>query len=108
MKKRQIVAQGDLLFIPVDRLPKGAVRRSVQGSRHILAEGEVTGHNHTIVAEKVEVYDAAEAVFAKIMGSVAAPVEHQEHAPTVLDPGVWEVRRQVAYSPDQLPQRVVD
>jgi len=107
VKQRQIIAQGDLLFIPVRSVPRAAAKRQPTSGLHILAEGEATGHNHTIVADRVDVYDAAEAVFLKIM-EAPVPVEHQEHAPTILEPGVWEVRRQVAYSPDQLPQRVVD
>ena len=107
MKKRQIVAQGDLLFIPVDKVPTSAVRRGPIQGRHVLALGEATGHHHTIVADHVEVFDAAEAVFLKIM-EAPAPVEHQEHAPTVLDPGMWQMRPQLGYEPGQLPQRVVD
>jgi len=107
MKRRQIVAQGDLLFIPVKDVPASAVRREPVGGLHVLALGEATGHHHTIIADRVEVFDAAEAVFLKIM-EVPAPVEHQEHAPTVLEPGVWQMRPQLGYEPGQLPQRVVD
>ena len=107
MKKRQIVAQGDLLFIPVKEVPSAAAQRAPVAGRHVLALGEVTGHHHTITAERVEVFDVAEAVFLKIM-QAPAKVVHQEHAPTVLEPGVWHMRPQLGYEPGQLPQRVVD
>lgn len=105
--KRKIVAQGDLLFIPVEEIPAAAVARQAVSGQHVLALGEATGHHHTITAEKVEVFDAAEAVFLKIM-EAPAKVVHQEHAPTVLEPGVWQMRPQLGYEPGQLPQRVVD
>ena len=107
MKSVKIVAQGDLLFVPVSRIPDKANRRSAEAGRYVLALGEATGHNHTITAERVEVYDAAEAVFIKIMDA-PAEVVHQEHAPTVLEPGTWQMRPQVSYQPGELPRRVVD
>ena len=80
------IRQGDVLLIPVTKLPVGAVREQVQGDV-ILAYGEVTGHAHRIKDRaKVEIWSKGAARFIRAMEVVA--LTHEEHAPCDLEPGV--------------------
>jgi hypothetical protein len=49
--------QGDVLFVPVDEIPKGvkAVERDTRG-RIVLAEGESTGHAHCVLDDPVTLF----------------------------------------------------
>ena len=98
-----IYRQGDVLLVPVDEVPRGA--RRVRPKRLIIAEGEVTGHVHELVGGKVELFEKAEVVFAKIMS--APQLQHAEHATQTIEPGVYRVVRQREYSPEEL-RRVAD
>ena len=85
-------AQGDLLFLRVVRAPTGTPVAPESG-RVILAYGEVTGHHHSVPATAVRSAVRAEGVTYLTLDQLTA-VEHQEHAPITLDPGVWKVVRQ--------------
>jgi len=95
--------QGDILLVPIEEIPRGAKR--VQPKRLIIAEGEVTGHVHELVGGKVELFEKAEVVFAKIMS--APQLQHAEHATQTIEPGTYRVVRQREYAPDEL-RRVAD
>ena len=97
---RKTVRQGDVLFIPVAVLPADARERTPQNGRHVIALGEVTGHAHVLDPARAEVFDTAEAVYARIME--ATPLTHEEHAPVVLDPGVWRYAPQREYTPEAI------
>ena len=88
--------QGDVLLVPVAEMPSG---RTVEadGGRLVLARGEATGHHHSVAVEDGELVDVAEGVFLRIMAPT--PLEHQEHAPITLQPGVYRVLRQREYTP---------
>ena len=98
-----IYRQGDVLLVPVDEVPKGAKR--LRPKRVILAEGEATGHVHELVGGKVDLFEKAEVVFAKIMS--APQLQHAEHTTQTIEPGVYRVVRQREYSPEEL-RRVAD
>lgn len=91
-----MVRQGDVLFVPVDKIPVGA---QLDKDRKIVAEGEVTGHHHKLIGE-AEVYTLENMLFAKIAGGVL--VTHQEHAPIAIEEGLYEVRIQREYTPDKV------
>ena len=46
--KRQAIRQGDVLILPVDKLPDGCTEVPNDKGRIVLAYGEVTGHAHAI------------------------------------------------------------
>jgi hypothetical protein len=101
-----IVRQGDVLLVKVSEVPDGAVPTVPKAGRYVLAEGEVTGHAHVIVAQPgVEAYALAEALFFR----VNAPVEvvHEEHDPVTLVTGIWRMVHQVEYTPERI-RRVLD
>jgi len=89
----RVYRQGDVLIvrssIPADAAPAQPTARG-----YVLAEGEATGHAHTIEATpNVQALCLADALFLR----VSAPVKvwHQEHAPILLPEGDYQVVRQV-------------
>lgn len=104
--KRSIHRQGDVLLVPVSGVPEGAKR--LKPKRAVIAEGEVTGHVHELVGERVELYgDKAEVIFARIMDA-PAELRHAEHSTQTIAPGVYRIVRQREYQPKELPRRVAD
>ena len=63
--------------------------------RLVLAEGEHTGHSHTIDDDEAELIQIGERMLLKL--ARAATVTHQEHKPITLTPGIWEVGRVKEY-----------
>jgi hypothetical protein len=98
-----MLRQGDVLLVRVAAMPAGRPLEAVDG-RLVLARGEATGHHHSVAVEDGELVHAAEGVFLRVMASTA--VEHQEHAPITLDPGVYRVVRQREYAPGAVDRLV--
>ena len=76
--------QGDV-FIQQSAIPKDA--KPVTVKRIVLADGEVTGHQHAIVADPT--ICTAYEKDGKIYLHIESPVDlvHEEHAPITLPPG---------------------
>jgi hypothetical protein len=91
--------QGDILLVPVERLPDGLIEVPREDGKIILAEGEATGHLHMIDSEKAtflaEDIAQIEDRFLAVEEEVA--LEHPEHDTVTLAPGNYEVRRQREY-----------
>lgn len=103
--KMNLFRQGDVLLIPVDKIPKSAKRAKPDNGRWVLAYGEVTGHHHSVAVEDgVELVTAEEADELRMWLSVTTdePVAltHQEHATIMLPPGQYERRIQREYTPE--------
>lgn len=94
-----MVRQGDVLLVPVARMPEGRAALPEAG-RLILARGEKTGHHHSVAARDAALVEAAEGIFLRIMAPT--PLEHPEHAPIRLGPGVFRVVTQREYSPQEV------
>lgn len=96
--KRDMWAQGDVLIVPVDAIPAGAVPVEPEGDRYVLAHGEATGHHHSIrIGPTVAMFrdDGAGSGGASYLRAEApALLEHQEHATVALPPGSYRVVRQ--------------
>ena len=105
----KLIAQGDVLIVKVDTVPRKAKRIAAKQGRLILAEGEATGHSHSIAAtEDVELMAVADQVDLWLrVRSRSVQVEHQEHGTITLEPGDYRVVRQREYQPDQI-RRVAD
>lgn len=101
--------QGDILLIKVDTVPKQAKQRKASSRRagFVLAEGEVTGHHHVVSGERVQVLDAAQEVFVRIMRSEGT-LSHDEHGVITIPPGEYRMVRQREYQPKALPRPVAD
>lgn len=103
--------QGDILFVPVAKA-EGA--KGVKTSSILVAEGEATGHHHVLHAqgncgllEYTLTQDEVDRRFIEIVAAnsdlaeKAASLTHQEHATIDLPAGIYEVRRQREYAPEQ-------
>src|SRR5260370_13543017 len=105
MTRQIMFRQGDLLLVRTMAMPEGEALQA-EGGRLILARGEVTGHHHSESVADAEAISTAEAVYLRIM--TPTPLEHQEHAPLPLEPGIYRVIRQREYQPRELPRQVAD
>ena len=108
--------QGDILLVPVQKLPGDLTEVPRQDGKIILAEGEATGHLHAIhadnamflaedlgstegrflIVKEAETITAAAAAAAAAAGA-GVELTHPEHDTVSLEPGLYEVRRQRAY-----------
>ncbi len=105
---RDLYAQGDLLVERIDDLmPSGQLPSANQDGSFVLAEGELTGHNHAIFGQVTLFRDdslARDIPGGLYIGHVnidspSARVQHQEHAPLDLPKGTYRVRRQRELEP---------
>ena len=85
---------GDLCIKSIEKLPEGLKKLN----HNILAQGEVTGHAHTLLGEGFQLYEDDKST---IYFSAAMPVEisHQEHKVKPLEKGFYIVEREVEYCP---------
>ncbi len=96
-----MLRQGDVLLIPITKVPKKLARIAPEQGRLILARGEATGHHHSVPASAGTLsLDEGGTMFLTI--EELTEVRHQEHAPIALEPGKYEVRRQREYSPAEI------
>ncbi|HEX8221811.1 MAG TPA: hypothetical protein VF914_21665 [Chloroflexia bacterium] len=102
-KEQLIYRQGDVALV---RLPEGSVPTGAQSVREngriILAHGEVTGHAHEVVGGEAELWEAAGLRYLTV--ERISELTHQEHGTITVHPGVYEVRRQREYSPEEIRQ----
>jgi hypothetical protein len=80
--------QGDINFIKVSKIPDGAktVKKTERG--YVLAEGEATGHAHTI-KDDVELYEVNGVLYMR--NSKSVDVRHEEHHTVTVEPGEWKI-----------------
>lgn len=84
---RKMLRQGDVLLVPVPKV--SGERIKPVGGRYILAEGEQTGHHHSVAATpNVATFMDGNRLFLHIVGTTE--LEHQEHNPLPLE-GDYEV-----------------
>ena len=98
----EVIRQGDVAIIRTDRqLPSGCGAVKLENGRVILAHGEVTGHAHALEPDGVALLESPEGRrFLKV--DKEAAVTHEEHATVTIPEGIWEVRRQREYSPQEI------
>lgn len=100
------IRQGDVLLVPVDEKPPTdtLIKRKV-----VLAEGEMTGHAHTLAAEAGII---AWRDMVWVLGNEPGVLFHEEHDPApapVVTPGqAYRVVIQREYSLDGMWRQVVD
>lgn len=75
------------------------------GGRLVLAEGETTGHTHSMDAATCELFRLPEGMVLVVREET--PLVHQEHAPINVAPGTYWVVGQREYSPEAI-RRVMD
>jgi hypothetical protein len=97
------IRQGDVYLVKTRRKPIGE-RVKPKNGRLILAEGEATGHHHSVSATECDLFGEK-----KPMLVVREPtfLEHQEHGAIEIEPGTYWVVRQREYTPQEI-KRVTD
>ena len=107
MEKRLPVRQGDVLLVPVNKLPAGA--QLVAKGRVVVEYGEATGHHHAVL--EGELYNVVDAATRVVQQYVNAPhvtgMEHEEHGTVTLLAGVWQRWYQVEDNGEE-ERRVAD
>jgi hypothetical protein len=101
------VRQGDVFLERVGAMPEGLKPVKRERGRVVLAHGEVTGHAHAIKERKVRLFGPDDAGDTYLQAEAACTVTHEEHATIPLEPGIYRVRRQREYSPEEI-RRVAD
>jgi hypothetical protein len=107
--KKSPIRQGDVLLIPIDKIPCDAVAQESK-NEVILAYGEVTGHKHRFEfldqTQSIKLY-VAHGGARYLDVSVPADLLHEEHSTARVPAGKWLIPQQVEYTPKELV-RVAD
>lgn len=104
MKKQ--LYQGDIPIVAIDEKYVKGIEWQKYKKPIVVAEGETTGHKHTLVADKckLEWGQDSRGIFLKIAEGDAV-ITHEEHGQIVINPGVYFVGRQREY--DEIEERIV-
>jgi hypothetical protein len=97
-------AQGDVLFVRIDKIPASAEPAKVVNGQVIVAHSE-TGHHHAISAQDALMFREPADPFTcylSIAGTQAEVVHYRPfdtHETIALSSGLWMARRQREYVP---------
>ena len=99
-----MLRQGDVLMVPVAKLPAKLESVKRERGRLILAHGEATGHAHAIKDKRAALFRDPKlaALFMHVSGDTAVELEHDEHDTIEVPPGNYQVIRQREYSPEAI------
>ena len=100
---RPIVRQGDVLLIPVDRVPAQSRPVAHPTGRATLALGEATGHAHVVLGDQRVALREWQSDRYVVLARNAQLV-HEEHAAIPLRPGAYRVVVQREYAPQVVAQ----
>ena len=81
---------GDIDIKPVSKIPRGS---KIIGKT--VAEGETTGHKHSLKGS-AQVLEYAGERYIQVLEP--AQITHQEHKPIELNPGVYKIEIEKEYS----------
>jgi hypothetical protein len=99
--------QGDVILKLRDALPASCKPVAPGARGFVLAEGEATGHAHTIEATPgVELHEKDGVLWLRVLEE-AVPLVHEEHHAQTVAPGVYEVGRVVEMDPFENEVRTV-
>lgn len=88
---------GDVLLVPIKKIPTEAKKRDQEKS--VLALGEVTGHSHQMSEGETAMFDFDDKVYLEVQSEIAA-LTHEEHHKIELRSGAFEVIIQREYEPN--------
>lgn len=95
--------QGDLLIIPISKVPINAELRT----DNILALGEATGHKHQLIGNGQISGKQSGIQYVEIVEP--SKIVHEEHKEISLDKGSYVIIHQREYDPfAQMTRRVMD
>ena len=83
-ENNMLIQQGDVLIKKIDNI-KGKKLNHLT-----LAQGESTGHHHTITEGEAELYEDNSILYLRV-NSEEAILTHQEHNPVVIEKGDYEI-----------------
>lgn len=120
--KPQQIRQGDVQLEPVASLPAGCKEVPNDKGRIVLAYGEVTGHAHAIADHRpaLRAGEIAEAAIARARLLIApngdrflevkepVTLRHEEHTEHTINPGIYQLPRQVEYVAPEVVRSVED
>lgn len=100
----RVMRQGDVLIIPVAKMPENLEPIARDKGRVVLAYGEITGHAHTVKDKRAALFRDPKlaAVFMHVSGDATVALEHEEHGTIEIAPGDYEIRRQREYTPEAI------
>lgn len=104
--KNQQVRQGDVYLRPIASIPTEAKPAKKDPRGVVLAEGEATGHAHTIADGGVALLELGDRRFLR--AEKGGRLEHQEHSTIRVAPGLYEVVVQREYDDAEEWRRVAD
>ena len=92
MKNKKIARHGDILLKETNKV------RGKKTQNRTLALGEVTGHHHTLYGGTITSYEEDNEVkFLDVKEETS--LEHQEHKPIKVLPGVYKIYRKFEFDP---------
>jgi hypothetical protein len=96
--------QGDVLIVPVKRMPETLKPVAREKGRAVLARGELMGHAHAIKNGRAALFrdPTLGAIFMSVSGNASVALVHEEHDTIIVPPGNYRVIRQREYSPEEL------
>lgn len=103
--------QGDVLLVPCSEIPAIARKEAPAGERVVLAEGERTGHAHTMLADRVSYFredGSGSGAYVHVAGPSPVDLTHEEHDTLAIPPGNYRVVQQRQYQPRAAPTAVAD
>ena len=110
MNKKVQVQQGDVCLEKIEGLPEGVKLISPKNGQIVLAEGEATGHAHTIAQlDRANLFElpGSEKLYLKVEDTVE--LKHQEHGAITVEAGVYEMEIVNMYDYfEELQKKVVD
>lgn len=104
----KLIRHGDVLLRAVKSVPDG---EKLSVKKYVVAEGEVTGHCHTLEApkkSKIEVVITGQMVRYLVL-SDTCQLRHQEHKDLRIEPGMYEIIQEQEYDYfEEQRKKVVD
>jgi hypothetical protein len=102
--RNNMFRQGDVLIVPIKKLPKDLEPVAREDGCIVLAHGEVTGHAHAIRDQKAALFRDPKlaAIFMNVSADGPVALEHEEHGTIKIPPGNYQIVRQREYSPETI------
>lgn len=97
--------QGDVLIEKINSIPKKLKKEKAK--KIILAEGEATGHAHTMDINDADWWKNGDEQVVSLKKEKAL-VKHEEHKPIELPLGDYQIIRQREYHPTMKERKVED
>jgi hypothetical protein len=93
------IRQGDVYLIRADGAKPTGKKLPSKNGRLILAEGEATGHHHSVDAMACDLFGGDKPV---LVVRESTMLDHQEHSAIEIEPGTYWVVHQREYTPQAI------